>query len=290
MLPIPIGRSHAQFSWNPDAEFLLIAGPCVIESLQLCLDIAGSVNETCKKFRLPYLFKASFDKANRSSAQSFRGHGLEKGLEILTAVRDEIGIPVTTDIHESDQAVPVAHAVDMLQIPAFLCRQTDLLLAAGQTGKPVNIKKGQFMAPSEMQNALDKVHATGNLHLLLTERGTFFGYNRLVNDMTAIPQMQALSPTPPNPKAQGLQSPGTPVLMDATHSTQLPGALGQSTGGQRQYVPLLAKAATAAGANGLFIEVHPAPEKSPSDAATILPLADLPRLLEQCLAIRDAIN
>ncbi|HEY4328903.1 MAG TPA: 3-deoxy-8-phosphooctulonate synthase [Phycisphaerae bacterium] len=286
MLPIPLGPAKFNLTFNPNSQFLLIAGPCVIESLDLCLTIAGTVKETCQKLGgnnvIPYIFKASFDKANRSSAKSHRGVDMDKGLEILAAVREQIGVPVTTDIHESDQAAPVAHAVDVLQIPAFLCRQTDLLLAAGNTGKPVNIKKGQFMAPWEMGNALEKVHSTGNPNILLTERGTFFGYNRLVNDFTSIPQMQALGAA----HAGG----GTPVIMDATHSTQLPGGLGHATAGQRQFVPLLAKAATAAGANGLFIEVHPTPEKSPSDAATILPLNELEPLLEQCLAIRAALK
>ncbi len=265
-------------SWNPDSQFLLIAGPCVIESLDLCLTIAGSVKETARRLGLPYVFKASFDKANRSSANSKRGTGLEKGLEILDQVRCQMAVPVTTDIHESDQAAPAAQVVDVLQIPAFLCRQTDLLLAAGKTGKTVNIKKGQFMAPWEMANAVEKVASTGNSRIVLTERGTFFGYNRLVNDFTGIPQMQALG------------NAGTPVLMDATHSTQLPGGLGHATAGQRQYVPLLARAATVAGANGLFIEVHPMQEKSPPDAATILPLGELADLLEQCVALRAALG
>jgi 2-dehydro-3-deoxyphosphooctonate aldolase (KDO 8-P synthase) len=286
MLPIPIGPAKAGgFTWDLAASrppFLLIAGPCVIESLDLCLSIAGEVKATAARLGIPYVFKASFDKANRSSAASYRGFGLDKGLEILAQVREQIGVPVTTDIHESDQASHAAHAVDLLQIPAFLCRQTDLLVAAGQTGKPVNIKKGQFMAPWEMANAVDKVLATGNGHVMLTERGTFFGYNRLVNDFTGIPQMQALGAK----NGRG----GTPVLMDATHSTQLPGGLGHATAGQREYVPLLAKAATVAGANGLFIEVHPTPEKSPSDAATILPLAHLSHLLEQCLALREVLH
>ncbi|HVT80074.1 MAG TPA: 3-deoxy-8-phosphooctulonate synthase [Phycisphaerae bacterium] len=280
MHPITLAAGSRAASYNPASQFLLIAGPCVIESLDLCLTIAGTVKETCQKLGgsavIPYVFKASFDKANRSSAKSPRGMDLDKGVEILAAVGDRMGLPVTTDIHESDQAALVAKGVDILQIPAFLCRQTDLLVAAGKTGKPVNIKKGQFMAPWEMANAVEKVHSTGNKGVFLTERGTFFGYNRLVNDMTGIPQMQALGG-------------GTPVIMDATHSTQLPGGLGHATAGQREYVPLLARAATAAGVNGLFVEVHPEPAKSPSDAATILALRDLPRLLEQCMAIRDAL-
>jgi 2-dehydro-3-deoxyphosphooctonate aldolase (KDO 8-P synthase) len=298
MHPIPLGPLDANhqplLTYNPAAKgpagFLLIAGPCVIESLDLCLEIATTVQALAAKLHIPYIFKASFDKANRSSASSKRGPGIDQGLQILATIREKLHIPVTTDLHESDQALPVAHHVDMLQIPAFLCRQTDLLLAAGSTGKPVNIKKGQFMAPWEMQNALDKIASTGNPHALLTERGTFFGYNRLVNDLTSIPQMQALSPQMNNAQSPMNNPLRTPVLMDATHSTQLPGALGSATGGQRQFVPLLAKAATAAGANGLFIEVHPTPDSSPSDAATILPLADLEPLLRTCLAIRAAVQ
>lgn len=266
-------------NWRPDSEFLLLAGPCVIENLQLCLDVAGSVRDTCRKLKVPYVFKASFDKANRSSLKSYRGHGLEKGLEVLATVRRTMQVPVVTDVHESSQCAAVGEVVDLLQIPAFLCRQTDLLVAAARTGKPVNIKKGQFMAPWEMTNAVEKVRQSGSSGVLLTERGTFFGYNRLVNDFTGIPQMQAL----------GGDAGPIPVLMDATHSTQLPGGLGTATGGQRQYVPLLAKCGTAAGANGLFIETHPVPEKAASDAATVLNLADLPRLLEQCLAVRAAL-
>jgi 2-dehydro-3-deoxyphosphooctonate aldolase (KDO 8-P synthase) len=280
----PLDAAHRPLvSYDPAAAgaggFLLIAGPCVIETLEGCLEIGGFVKEVARRLGIPYVFKASFDKANRSSGKAGRGVGMEKGLEILAQVRTALGVPVTTDVHESDQTRVVGHHVDMLQIPAFLCRQTDLLVAAGDTGKPVNIKKGQFMAPWEMGNAVEKVQGTGNRGVLLTERGTFFGYNRLVNDFTGIPQMQALSGV----------SGGIPVLMDATHSTQLPGGLGTATGGQREYVPLLARAATAAGANGLFIEVHPEPAKSPSDAATILPLADLERLLVQCLGIRAAL-
>lgn len=281
MASISIGGGKSQLTFNPETQFLLIAGPCVIESLDFCLTIAGTVKELCAKAGgsavIPYIFKASFDKANRSSAKSPRGLDLEKGVEILHTIGAQMNVPVTTDIHEADQAAPVAQGVDILQIPAFLCRQTDLLVAAGKTGKPVNIKKGQFMAPWEMGNAVEKVQSTGNKSVLLTERGTFFGYNRLVNDMTGIPQMQALGG-------------GVPVIMDATHSTQLPGGLGHATAGQREYVPLLARAATAAGVNGLFVEVHPEPAKSPSDAATILNLKDLPQLLDQCLAIRAAIK
>jgi len=285
MLPIPIGP----LTYNPSTDFLLIAGPCVIENLDLCLTIAGTVKAFADKHQLPFVFKGSFDKANRSSVQSYRGRGLEKGLAILAEVRKQLHVPITTDVHESEQCEVVGQTVDMLQIPAFLCRQTDLLIAAARTGKPVNIKKGQFMAPWEMANAVEKVQETQRTlpnsaqhgRILLTERGTFFGYNRLVNDMTAIPQMQALGSP---------ESGGTPTLFDATHSTQLPGGLGHATAGQRQFVPLLARAATAAGINGLFIEVHPTPEKSPSDAATIFPLDQLLQLLESCLAIRAALR
>jgi len=261
-------------SWIPGKQFLVIAGPCVIESREISLHIGKTVAEICKKLDVPYIFKASFDKANRSSSGSFRGHGIAHGLKILREVKETLGVPITTDVHESTQVTAVAEVADIIQIPAFLCRQTDLLLAAGETGKAVNVKKGQFMAPWEMKNVVEKVRSTGNPQIMLTERGTFFGYNRLVNDMTGIAQMQAL---------------GAPVIFDATHSTQLPGGLGTATDGQRQFVGLLANAATAAGADGLFVEVHPNPEKSPSDAATIFPLDQLERLLRRCLAIRAAV-
>jgi 2-dehydro-3-deoxyphosphooctonate aldolase (KDO 8-P synthase) len=263
-------------TWNPGQTLLLIAGPCVIESQQLCIDIAGRVKETCARLGIAYVFKASFDKANRSSIKNFRGQGMEAGLEVLQQVRRQIGVPVLTDVHESAQCPAVGRAVDILQIPAFLCRQTDLLVAAAQTGKPVNVKKGQFMSPAEMAHAAEKVRQAGNPDVLLTERGTFFGYNRLVNDFTAIPQMKAFGG-------------GTPVIMDATHSTQFPGGLNGASGGQRQYVPLLARCGIVAGVDGLFIETHPEPEQAASDAATMLALADLPRVLEECVALRGAL-
>jgi 2-dehydro-3-deoxyphosphooctonate aldolase (KDO 8-P synthase) len=262
-------------TWNWRETFLLIAGPCVIENTALCRHIAATVAEICGRLGVTYVFKASFDKANRSGAGSFRGQGMERGLDVLAEIHQSLRLAVTTDVHETDQVAAVAEVVDIVQIPAFLCRQTDLILAAGRSGKAVNVKKGQFMAPWEMANVVEKLRSTGNQQILLTERGTFFGYNRLVNDMTAIVQMQAL---------------GTPVLFDATHSTQLPGGLGKASGGQRQYVEVLAAAATAAGADGLFIEVHPEPEKSPSDAATILPLDQLELLLIRCLAVRQAVR
>ncbi len=265
-------------NWDPSSQLLLISGPCVIESRQLCMDIAGTIRDLARKFNVPFIFKGSFDKANRSSASSYRGHGMDDGLAILAEVRKELNVPITTDVHESYQCEPVGKVVDIMQIPAFLCRQTDLLLAAAATGKPVNVKKGQFMAPWEMSNVVDKIVKSGNPDVILTERGTFFGYNRLVNDMTGIPQMQALGDG------------NIPVIMDATHSTQLPGGAGTATAGNRQFSPLLARAAVAAGCNGLFIEAHPTPEKSLSDSATIMDLKVLPSVIEQCVAIRDALK
>lgn len=264
-------------NWNSQTQLLLISGPCVIESLQLCLDVGGTIRDLCAKLHIPYVFKASFDKANRSSASSYRGDGMEEGLHILAEVRKQLNVPITTDVHESDQCAAVGQVVDIMQIPAFLCRQTDLLLASAATGKPVNVKKGQFMAPWEMSNVVDKIIKAGNSNVMLTERGTFFGYNRLVNDMTGLPQMQALG------------SGHTPVIFDATHSTQLPGGAGTATAGNRQYSPLLARAAVASGVNGLFIEAHPNPEKSLSDSATIMDIKTLPHVLEECLAIRNAL-
>jgi 2-dehydro-3-deoxyphosphooctonate aldolase (KDO 8-P synthase) len=244
----------------------VIAGPCMAESRQLCLDVAGELKTVCAELGVAPIFKASFDKANRSSGTSFRGPGLEKGLAWLGEVRRNFGLPVLTDIHAPEQAPAVAEAVDCLQIPAFLCRQTDLLVAAARTGRAVNIKKGQFMAPWEMQNAVAKVREENNANVLLTERGTFFGYNRLVNDFRAIPQMRAYAP----------------VAFDATHSVQQPGGLGGASGGEREFAPLLARAAVAAGADALFIETHPEPDKALSDASSQLPLDQLKPLLELC--------
>jgi 2-dehydro-3-deoxyphosphooctonate aldolase (KDO 8-P synthase) len=253
----------------------VMAGPCVIESRRLCLDIAARLAEIQEAVRVPIIFKASFDKANRSSVSGFRGPGIEAGLQILAEVKDKTALPVMTDIHEPSQAGPAAEVVDCLQVPAFLCRQTNLLCACAETGKPVNVKKGQFLSPDEMINVVQKIHSCGNRKIILTERGTFFGYNRLVNDMTAIETMKKL---------------GCPVVFDATHSTQQPGALGKASGGRREMAPILAKAAIAAGANGLFIEVHPAPEKAKSDAACVMPLARLPQLLAVCKKIFEAVR
>jgi 2-dehydro-3-deoxyphosphooctonate aldolase (KDO 8-P synthase) len=254
---------------------LVIAGPCVIESEALTLSIARELQRMTAKLPVQLVFKASFDKANRTSGSAFRGAGLEAGLAVLAKVKAETGLPVTTDIHESQQAAPVAEVCDLLQIPAFLARQTDLLLAAAATGRAVNVKKGQFMAPWDMQNVLAKLNAGGCRNVLLCERGTFFGYGRLVNDMRALPQMRAL---------------GAPVVFDATHSVQEPGGLGSATGGNRAMVEPLARAAVAIGVDGLFFEVHPEPDESPSDGPNILRLADFPAVLTRLLAIRSAVE
>ena len=251
----------------------LLAGPCVIESERHTIRLAEAIREICARLNFPFIFKASFDKANRSSIESYRGPGLDEGLRILAKTRDAIDGPVVTDIHEASQAQPVGEALDLIQIPAFLCRQTDLLAAAAKTGKPVNAKKGQFLSPEEMKNVVDKIKANGNEQVLLTERGTFFGYNRLVNDMTAIPRMRALAP----------------VVFDATHSCQLPGGLGHQSGGNREYAGTLAQAAVAAGADAIFIEVHDDPDNAMSDPATVWPLDQLEALLSKCQAIKAAV-
>lgn len=253
----------------------LIGGPCVAESLDLCREVACAAQGVCRRVGLHYIFKTSFDKANRTSVTSFRGPGLERGLEILAAIRAEFGVPTLTDIHEPWQAQPVAEVVDVLQIPAFLCRQTDLLLAAAETGKAINIKKGQFLAPWDMRNVVEKVTATGNHKVILTERGTCFGYNTLVVDMRALPQMRSL---------------GYPICFDATHSVQQPGAAGVQSGGQREMIPFLARSAAAAGIDALFLEIHPEPEKALSDAASMLRLAELEELLRQVCAIDRIIR
>jgi 2-dehydro-3-deoxyphosphooctonate aldolase (KDO 8-P synthase) len=259
----------------PQGPLALIAGPCVIESLDLCREVASEVQRLTRDLGFGYIFKASFDKANRTSGASFRGQGLEKGLEVLAAIKREFGVPVLTDVHETWQCKSVSEVCDVLQIPAFLCRQTDLIVAAAETGRAINVKKGQFLAPWDMKNIVGKVEATGNQNLLLTERGVSFGYNTLVVDMTSLPQMRAF---------------GYPVVFDGTHSVQRPGGAvgGTASGGQREFIPHLTRAAVAVGIDALFLEVHPEPEKGLSDIATMLPLADLPELLRQVLAI-DAI-
>jgi len=258
-----------------DVPLFVMAGPCVIESKSNCLEIAARLLDISSKIGIGMIFKASFDKANRSSITSFRGPGLEKGLEILEAVRRQTNLPVMTDIHEPAQAAIAAEVVDCLQIPAFLCRQTDLLSACARTGKPVNVKKGQFISPDEMKNVVEKIHECGGEKIILTERGTFFGYHRLVNDMTAIEQMKQLN---------------CPVVFDATHSTQQPGGLGNASAGRREMAPILAKAAVAAGANGLFIEVHTHPDKAKSDAACIMPIGWLENLLKICKKIFEIVR
>jgi len=258
-----------------DAPLFVMAGPCVIESKNRCLNIARRLGEIGQKTNTGIIFKASFDKANRSSLRSFRGPGLQKGLDILAEVREKVNLPIMTDVHEPSQAVLAGEVVDCLQIPAFLCRQTDLLCACAQTGKPVNVKKGQFLSPDEMKNVVDKIRSCKNNKIMLTERGTFFGYNRLVNDMTAIITMKKL---------------GCPVIFDATHSTQQPGGLGSASAGRREMAPVLAKAAIAAGANGLFIEVHDVPTKAKSDAACIMPIDWLEDLLRICKQIFEIVN
>ena len=255
----------------------LIAGPCVMEPNDLTLTIAYQLVEITGRLGIPLIFKASFDKANRTSKSSFRGPGMEEGLKVFERLKRETGLPVTTDVHESHQAAPIAEVVDLLQIPAFLARQTDLLEAAAATGRPINVKKGQFMAPWDMSNVVSKINSAGNTNVLLTERGTTFGYGRLVNDFRAIPLMQAT---------------GAPVVFDAPHSVQLPsaGAGGTATAGEREMVPYLSKAAVAAGCDSLFLEVHPRPEEALSDGPNALRLEDLESLLRVCIRIREAIS
>lgn len=254
---------------------LWITGPCVIESHDLTMRIAERLAALANDLRIPLVFKASFDKANRSASSTFRGPGLEEGLKILAAVRSSTGLPITTDVHETAQVAAVAEVVDLLQIPAFLARQTDLLQAAGRSGKPVNVKKGQFMAPWDMKNVVAKLAQAGTDQVLLTERGTTFGYGQLVNDMRAIPWMQEL---------------GRPVIFDATHSVQMPGGLGDRSGGERRMVPYLMKAAVAAGCDGVFLETHPDPDRALSDGPNMLPLDQLPALIRCCLRIRQATD
>ncbi|MCG3136308.1 MAG: 2-dehydro-3-deoxyphosphooctonate aldolase [Phycisphaerae bacterium] len=256
------------------APLVLIAGPCVMESEAHTLQLAAAIDNICRRLQLPLIFKASFDKANRSSIDSFRGPGLQEGLRILARVRLELGVPILSDIHEADQAGAAGEVLDIVQIPAFLCRQTDLIIAAAQTGKVLNIKKGQFMAPEEMANTVSKAGQVGNRRVLLTERGTFFGYHRLVNDMTAIAKMQSYAP----------------VIFDGTHSCQFPGGEGRMSGGQREYAPLLFRAAVAAGADALFLEVHDHPAAAKSDPATVWPLDQLEKLLTDCLRLRAALS
>jgi 2-dehydro-3-deoxyphosphooctonate aldolase (KDO 8-P synthase) len=250
--------------------FFVIAGPCVIEGEESALAAARFMSETCRGLGIPYIFKSSYDKANRTSLESYRGPGIERGLEILSRVRREVGVPVLTDVHGVDEAAQAAEVVDILQIPAFLARQTDLLLAAGRTGKPVNIKKSQFLAPWDMGQVISKVRQTGNGKLLLTERGTFFGYNNLVVDMRSLSIMGEW---------------GYPVVFDATHCVPLRGGLGGASGGQRQFVAPLARAAVAAGAHGVFLEVHEDPDRALCDGPNSLRLSDAPALVAMLATI-----
>ncbi len=256
-------------------EMLVIAGPCVIENESLVLKIAHALRDIVATRPVQLVFKASFDKANRTSLDSFRGPGLVDGLRILGRVTRETGLPVTTDIHESGQAAPVSEVCDLLQIPAFLARQTDLLVAAAKTGRAVNVKKGQFLAPWDMKQVVGKLNGSGCRSVLLCERGTFFGYGRLVNDMRALPQMREL---------------GTPVIFDATHSVQEPGGLGTTTGGNRAMVEPLARAATAIGVDGLFFETHPDPDSAPSDGPNTIPLDQFAAILDRILRIRETVE
>jgi 2-dehydro-3-deoxyphosphooctonate aldolase (KDO 8-P synthase) len=253
------------FDVGIDQPIFVIAGPCVIESEQLALDTAGQLKEMTAKLGIPFIYKSSFDKANRSSTQSFRGLGLEEGLRILQKVKDQIGVPVLTDVHEDTPLNEVAAVVDVLQTPAFLCRQTNFIQNVARTGKPVNIKKGQFLAPWDMQNVVDKARAVGNEQIMVCERGVSFGYNTLVSDMRGLAIMRAT---------------GCPVVFDATHSVQQPGGQGATSGGQREFVPVLARAAVAAGVAGLFMETHPDPAKALSDGPNAWPLPRMAQLLE----------
>lgn len=252
------------FEVGSNKPFFLIAGPCVIESEQLALDTAGKLKELTQKLNIPFIYKSSFDKANRSSGKSYRGPGIEEGLRILASVKKNIGVPVLTDVHEDSPLAEIASVVDVLQTPAFLCRQTNYIQQVAQQGLPVNIKKGQFLAPWDMKHVVEKAHATGNKQIMVCERGTSFGYNNLVSDMRSLAVMRETM---------------CPVIFDATHSVQLPGGLGAQSGGQRQYVPVLARAAVAVGIAGLFIETHPDPDNAPSDGPNMWPIDKLEALL-----------
>jgi 2-dehydro-3-deoxyphosphooctonate aldolase (KDO 8-P synthase) len=263
------------FEVGPDRPFFLIAGPCVIESEGLVIDVAGRLKEMTAALGIPFIFKASFDKANRSSRSSFRGPGLEGGLKALSHVREQIGVPVLTDVHEDTPLDEVAAVVDVLQTPAFLCRQTNFIVAVCSQHKPVNIKKGQFLSPWEMQNVVDKARSTGNAHIMVCERGFSFGYNNLVSDMRSLAIMRET---------------GCPVVFDATHSVQLPGGKGDSSGGQREFVPVLARAAVAAGVAGIFMETHPDPAKALSDGPNAWPLDRMRSLLSTLKELDGAVK
>ena len=256
-------------------SLFLIAGPCVIESEAMCLKVARTMRDTCKRLGVTYIFKASYDKANRTSGKTRRGPGLDTGLGVLAKVREKVGVPVLTDVHTEEQAAAVAKVVDVIQIPAFLCRQTDLIEMAAQTGAIVNLKKGQFLSPQEMGQVVSKATVAGGKRLLVTDRGTTFGYNNLVSDMRSIPIMKNY---------------GFPVVFDATHSVQMPGAGGDKSGGNSDFAPVLAKAAVAAGAGGVFIETHPEPAKAWSDGPNMIPLRSMRKLLSQLVKVYKAVQ
>ena len=265
----------AHFEAGNDQPIFLIAGTCVVESEAMAIDTAGTLKEICGELGIPFIYKSSFDKANRSSAGSFRGPGIEEGLRILGEVRKQLDLPVLTDVHEDTPMDEVAEVVDVLQTPAFLCRQTNFILRAAGVGKPVNIKKGQFLSPWEMQNVVDKARSTGNEQIMVCERGFSFGYNNLVSDMRSLAVMRQT---------------GCPVVFDATHSVQLPGGQGSASGGQREFIPVLARAATAVGVAGLFMETHPEPEKALSDGPNAMPLAYMKQLLETLVSIDQSVK
>jgi len=267
-------RILEDFFGHPHRRLLLIGGPCVLESDDINRRIGQTLHDACARLGIDFCFKASFDKANRSSGKSHRGPGMQAGLDRLAKLREELACPVTSDVHEPEQCLPAAKVLDMLQVPAFLCRQTDLLMAAAETGRPVNVKTGQFMSPREMQNVVRKLSEGGCRHIMATERGTTFGYNRLVNDFIGIGDMMEL---------------GHPVCFDVTHSTQLPGAEGERTGGRPERAPMLARAAVAAGVHAIFLECHPTPSAALSDASTMQPLDAVPAMLATLVAIRKAM-
>lgn len=274
--PVSIsGPAGAAFQVGSGQPLLLIAGPCVLESEELARRVAGTMQEICARRNLSYVFKASFDKANRTSLSSFRGPGIEKGLEILARIRQELGVPVVSDIHEPGQAGSAAEVLDIIQIPAFLCRQTDLLTAVSQTGRPINLKKGQFVSPWDMKNAVDKIRDGGSSQIMLVERGASFGYNNLVVDMRSFGVMRGFD---------------CPVIYDATHSVQLPGGAGGSSDGQRKFIAPLSRAAVAAGIDGLFMEVHPAPDQALCDGPNSIALAEIDALLAQLVSIRSSLE
>lgn len=273
--PLAAVRAGSLTLPTPGAPLFLIAGPCVIESRAHALECAHAIVEIAAKRGLPYIYKSSYDKANRTSGASFRGVGIRKGMEILADVREKYAVPILTDVHTAAEATEAGRTVDVLQVPAFLCRQTDLLLACAETKKCVNIKKGQFLSPVEMKGAVEKVKSAGNNNILLTERGTFFGYGRLVVDFAGFPDLAAH---------------GAPLVFDATHSVQRPGAEGNRSGGDRTRVPFLARAAVAAGFHGLFLESHPDPDCAPSDGPNMVRIADLGALLDDCVAIARSLG